>query len=534
MWRSIMNILLDTDVVIDGCLALAGPADGRAAAVDLDSAEAITMAAAQGHRLWIYVGAVVELLGRLRDALSPDGEAASEPATCAAVASQARALLKAFGQDKQWLAALAGESAVLEADDPAREQHVVALGRFASADILLLTRDAALLERQDARILSPAQLLARRADVQVPASPFIDLHAQQDRLRPVLERNIDRVLHHGQYVLGPEVGEVEARLADYVGVAHCVTAASGSDTLLIALMALGIGPGDEVITTPFTFIATGEMIAFLGAKPVFVDIEPRTYNLDPNRIEAAVGPRTKAILPVSLYGQCAEMDAINAIAARHGLAVIEDAAQSFGATYKGRRSGGLATIGSTSFFPAKPLGGYGEGGALFTDDEGLAKAMREIRVHGQDRRYHHPRIGINGRFDTLQAAILLAKLEQFDWEVERRGAIGARYTALLNTRAPGAVTPFIEAHNTSVYAQYTVQIDGRDQVAEALHRRGVPTAVHYPIPLHQQPAFTGCGPRDGDLPVAEAAARRVMSLPMHPDLTEAEQERIVDALCALV
>lgn len=360
--------------------------------------------------------------------------------------------------------------------------------------------------------------------------PFIDLKTQYRALEQSIKTRIDKVLEHGQYIMGPEVAELEEKLAAYVGVKHCISGSSGTDTLLIAMMALGIGRGDEVITSPFTFIATGEMIALLGATPVFVDIDPRTYNIDPARIEAAITSRTRAIMPVSLYGQCADFDAINAIAEKHGLPVIEDGAQSFGATYKGRRSCGLSTIGSNSFFPSKPLGAYGDGGALFTNDDSLAKAMREIRVHGQDRRYHHPRIGINGRLDTLQAAVLLAKLERFDWEVDRRANIGARYSQLIADACPGIVTPFVEPHNTSVYAQYTIQVDGREELIKRLNTLGVPTAVHYPVPLHMQPAFEHLGLKEGDFPVAEACGRKVMSLPMGPDLTEAHQMTIVDIL----
>ena len=347
---------------------------------------------------------------------------------------------------------------------------------------------------------------------------FIDLKTQQDLIRPQLEQGIHRILHHGQYILGPEIDELETRLAEYVGVRHCIGVSSGTDALLIAMMALGIGPGDEVITTPFTFIATGEMIALIGAVPVYVDIDPRTYNLDPTLIEAAITPRTRAIVPVSLYGQCADMDAINAIAGRHGLSVIEDAAQSFGATYKGRQSCGLSLIGCTSFFPSKPLGAYGDAGACFTDDDALAKAMREIRVHGQDRRYHHPRIGINGRLDSLQAAVLLAKLAIFPEEVEARARIGARYSELL--AGTGCVTPYIEPHNTSVYAQYTVAVDDRDSVVARLNQAGIPTAVHYPLPLHCQPAFAGLPVRQ--ILIADHAASRVLSLPMHPYLRDAD------------
>ncbi|MGE0487278.1 MAG: DegT/DnrJ/EryC1/StrS family aminotransferase [Gammaproteobacteria bacterium] len=359
---------------------------------------------------------------------------------------------------------------------------------------------------------------------------FIDLKQQYQALKPVIDARIQRVLDHGQYVMGPEVAELEERLAAYVGRRHCIGVASGTDALLIALMALGIEPGDEVITTPFTFIATGEMIALLGARPRFVDIEPRTYNLDPEQLQAAITPRTRAIMPVSLYGQCADFDAIGTIAERHGIPVVEDAAQSFGASYKGRMSCALANIGCTSFFPSKPLGCYGDGGACFTDDDALALRMREIRVHGQDRRYHHPIIGINGRLDTLQAAVLLAKFDTFAEEVAARGRLGARYTALLATHCPGVRTPHVEDWNTSVYAQYTIQVDDRDAVVAALAAGDIPTAVHYPVPLHLQPAFAALGHGPGSFAVAEAAAARVLSLPMHPFLSAQDQDRVVAAL----
>jgi UDP-2-acetamido-2-deoxy-ribo-hexuluronate aminotransferase len=359
--------------------------------------------------------------------------------------------------------------------------------------------------------------------------PFIDLKTQYLENKAAIRARIDAVLEHGQYIMGPEVAELEKALSAYVGVKHCISASSGTDTLLIALMALGIGPGDEVITSPFTFIATGEMIALAGATPVFVDIDPGTYNLDPAKIAAAVTPRTRAIMPVSLYGQCGDMDAINAEAARHGLPVIEDAAQSFGATYKGKRSCGLSAIGSTSFFPSKPLGAYGDGGALFTDDDLLAKAMREIRVHGQDRRYHHPRIGLNGRLDTLQAAILLAKFETFENEVKARASIGARYSELLRG-IPGVRVPSLPEGNTTVYAQYTIEVEGRDAFSKALNAAGIPTAVHYPIPLHLQPAFLPYGGKEGDFPAAERAAKRVLSLPMSPFLKPAQQDAVVAAV----
>lgn len=360
---------------------------------------------------------------------------------------------------------------------------------------------------------------------------FIDLKTQYQRLKAPIDQRIARVLEHGQYILGPEVAELESALAAYVGVRHCIGVSDGTTALQIAMMALGIEPGDEVITTPFTFIATGETIALLGARPVFVDIDPATFNIDPALIEAAITPRTRAIMPVSLYGQCADMAAINAIAARHSLPVIEDAAQSFGATQGGRRSCGLSTIGSTSFFPSKPLGGYGDGGALFTDDEALATAIRQIRTHGQDRRYHHARLGLNGRLDTLQAAILLAKLEAFPDEVRLRAQIGERYSELLRERLGDRITvPQIQAGNTSVHAQYTIRVSDRPAVVEALKQAGVPTAVHYPIALHRQPALASNGYRDEDFPHSNRAAAEVLSLPMHPYLDDATIGRVVNAV----
>jgi UDP-2-acetamido-2-deoxy-ribo-hexuluronate aminotransferase len=356
-----------------------------------------------------------------------------------------------------------------------------------------------------------------------------NLKAQYAQLKDPINARIQKVLDHGQYIMGPEIAELEAALAKFVGVKHCVGVCDGTTAMMIAMMALEIQPGDEVITTPFTFIATGEMIALMGAKPVFVDIDPETYNLDPAEIEKAITPKTRAILPVSLYGQCADMDAINAVAARHQLAVIEDGAQSFGATYKGRRSCGLSTIGTTSFFPTKPLGCYGDGGACFTNDDALGLRMAQIRVHGQSKRYYHPIIGMNGRLDTLQAAILLAKLPTLEDELAARARIGARYSQKL----AGAVkTPTIAPHNTSVFAQYTIQVNDREKLQAKLKEEGIPTAVHYPVPLNMQPAFASLGLGEGSFPRSDAAAKRVMSLPMDAFLDEATQDRIVAAVRA--
>ncbi|PMY59679.1 MULTISPECIES: DegT/DnrJ/EryC1/StrS aminotransferase family protein [Pseudomonas] len=355
---------------------------------------------------------------------------------------------------------------------------------------------------------------------------FIDLKAQQVILRKKIDGAVQRVLDHGQYILGPEVAELEEKLAAFVGAKYCISVANGTDALQIAQMALGIGQGDEVITPGFTYIATAETVALLGAKPVYVDIDPRTYNLDPSQLEAAITARTKAIIPVSLYGQCADYDTINAIAARHGIPVIEDAAQSFGATYKGRKSCNLTTIGCASFFPSKPLGCYGDGGALFTNDAELAKIIRQVARHGQERRYHHIRVGVNSRLDTLQAAILLPKLEIFQAEVEQRQAIAECYSSTLSE--VGVLTsPYIEPYNVSVFAQYTIRVADRSIIQSSLKDSGIPTVVHYPVPLNKQPAV---GDATVHLPVGDRVAEEVLSLPMHPYLSVEDVSRVANAL----
>jgi len=359
---------------------------------------------------------------------------------------------------------------------------------------------------------------------------FIDLKSQYRALREPINARIQQVLDHGQYILGPEVRELEGRLAALIGTRHCISVASGTEALLIALMALDIGPGDEVITVPFTFVATAEVIALVGAKPVFVDVEPDTCNLDVTKLAAAITPKTRAIIAVSLYGQPADMDEINALAAKHdNIVVIEDAAQSFGASYRGRRSGKLSAIGCTSFFPSKPLGAYGDGGAIFTDDDAIAKASTEIRVHGQSTRYYHTRIGLGGRMDTIQCAVLLAKLDRFDWEVLQRIALGARYAERIRASGARAELVTVRPDRTSVWAQYTVLVDDRDGVQERLRQQGIPTAVHYPRPLHQQPAYEKlCDAKS--FPVSERLASRVISLPMSADLSDADMNQVVQAL----
>ena len=391
---------------------------------------------------------------------------------------------------------------------------------------------------------------------------FIDLKTQYAKYQHEIDARMRAVLTHGQFIMGPEIAELEAALASYVGVKHCITVSSGTHSLEIALRALGVGPGDEVITVPFTWISSAEVISLVGAKPVFVDIEPATYNLNIDLLEAAITPRTKAIMPVSLFGQMPDYARINAIAAKHNIPVIEDGAQSFGATQvdslaptggEGQgegassvlnpqpstfnqspspcRSCSVTLIGSTSFFPAKPLGCFGDGGALFTNDDALGEKMRAIRTHGGLKRHHHPYVGTNGRFDTLQAAVILAKFPHFPWEVEARSRIGARYTSLLSSLLPAPCSlPQVAPGNTHVYAQYTIRIPNRDTVAAKLKEKGIPTAVYYPKCLHEQPVFASCGCTWGDFPESEKASREVLSLPMHPFLTEPDQDQVVNAL----
>lgn len=356
---------------------------------------------------------------------------------------------------------------------------------------------------------------------------FIDLQQQYRRHQTEIDARMRHVLEHGQYIMGPEIAELESALAAYVGVQHAITVASGTDSLEIALRALGIGPGDEVITVPFTWISSAEVIGLVGAKPVFVDVEPESFNINIDQIEAAITPRTKAIMPVSLFGQMPDYDRINAIAAKHGVTVIEDGAQSFGATQHGRKSCAVTKIASTSFFPAKPLGCYGDGGALFTNDDKLNETMRAIRTHGGIKRHFHPLLGMNGRLDTLQAAVLLAKLPHFPAEVAARERIGARYSELLHGTC---IVPETAVGNTHVYAQYTIRVANRDELGAKMKEEGIPTAVYYPKCLHEQPVFAPLGYKWGDFSASERASREVISLPMHPYLTAVDQDKVVAAV----
>jgi UDP-2-acetamido-2-deoxy-ribo-hexuluronate aminotransferase len=351
------------------------------------------------------------------------------------------------------------------------------------------------------------------------------LAEQQGWLIEELDERIDRVLRHGQYIMGPEVAELEQRLVALSGASEAIAVASGTMALEIALRALGIGPGDEVITTPFTWIASAEVIALVGATPVFADIEPAGFTLDPTAVAAALTPRTRAIIPVGLFGQMPLLEQL--AAAAPGIPLIEDAAQSFGATRHGRASGAATLIGCTSFFPSKPLGGYGDGGAILTSDERLAARCRAIRTHGGERRHQHHLVGTNGRMDTLQAAVVLAKLGSFAGEIAQRRALAARYDAAL---PPACRTPAVLPGNTHVFAQYTVRVAGRDALAQRLAAQGIASAVFYPRCLHQQPVFAALGHAEGSFPHAERAAQEVLSLPVHPALDAAAQERVVRAI----
>jgi UDP-2-acetamido-2-deoxy-ribo-hexuluronate aminotransferase len=357
---------------------------------------------------------------------------------------------------------------------------------------------------------------------------MVDVAGQYKKIKPEVDAAVHRVLDSGQFIMGKEVGELEKVIAGYLGVKHAIACASGTDALQIAMMALGIGPGDEVITTPFTFVATAESIGLLGAKPVYVDIDPRTFNLNPTAIAAAITPRTKAIIPVHLYGQPAEMDPVMALARARGVKVIEDSAQALGASYHGKKVCAIGDIGCISFFPSKNLGAFGDGGMMVTSDDALAERMRMVAAHGSKVRYYHEILGVNSRLDTLQAAILLVKAKHLDaWNAERRRA-AARYTALL--AGTPAVTPFIAPDREHIYHQYTMRVPGRDELAAWMKERGVPYAVYYPVPLHLQDAFAMSGNKAGDFPETELATREVLSLPMHTELTEEQQAFVCDTI----
>jgi len=496
--------------------------DARTAAIacqaDSSLARLIDEVRRHGGRLWLYAGEITEI----RRLLSPDSSLTNIHRK-----KSSDSVLKEFDDFARgccWLAALSADVEYTDDPDPMAVALVKAAERI-NTDTLILSTEESRIKRGFPFV----DELSALASIRRSKIVFVDLKAQQDRIRPHLETGLHRVLHHGIYINGPEITQLENRLADYVGAQHCICVSSGTDALLIAMMTLGIKPGDEIITTPFTFFATSEMIAMLGAVPVYVDIDPHTFNIDTSKIEAAFTDKTRAILPVSLYGQCSDMDVINEIAARYKVSVIEDGAQSFGATYKQQPSCSLSDIACTSFFPAKPLGAYGDAGACFTQDAALAQIMRQIRDHGQERRYHSVRLGLNGRMDTIQAVVLLAKMEIFHDELERRQKVAVNYhTKLRSLENEGLlVLPRLESYNTSSWAQYTLRVANRDDVQTAMKTRGIPTAIHYPVPLFEQPAYSDNNNR---CPETLRAAREVISLPIHPYLRFEEQQEIVVAL----
>jgi UDP-2-acetamido-2-deoxy-ribo-hexuluronate aminotransferase len=519
------NLILDVSVTVDYWLA-----DGSAAHTE----ELLQSAQDCGAQLWLVAASLPKLAYAASTAFKRRG-LPPEAVEQQVVPNLMKELLREVGV----LSNHGFEQADIfdKAQDFEDAQMAAAARSLAGQEVCIVTDDRRFDALGEVQALSPTLALAwlrqpRAAPTAKAPMQFMDLAGQQAKLRPQLERGIETVLRHGQYILGPEVMELEEKLAAYTGAKYCITVANGTDALQIAQMAFGIGHGDEVITPGFTYVATAETVALLGANPVYVDIDSRTYNLDPTLLEAAITPRTKAIIPVSLFGQCANMHAINAIAAKHGIPVIEDAAQSFGASYKGRKSCNLSTIACASFFPSKPLGCYGDGGAIFTNDDELAKVMRQIARHGQDRRYHHIRVGVNSRLDTLQAAVLLPKLAILDEELSARQQVAERYSQRLSSlrRANGDAAihiPYIEPYNNSAWAQYTIRVQDRIAVQEKLKQAGIPTAVHYPIPLNKQPAFANAS---AHLPVGDDVAAQVISLPMGPDIPQKAIDSIANIL----
>jgi UDP-2-acetamido-2-deoxy-ribo-hexuluronate aminotransferase len=358
---------------------------------------------------------------------------------------------------------------------------------------------------------------------------FAKLQDQYQLYKTEIDEAIQAVLNKSNYIMGEEITQLEESLQEFTKAKFAISCSSGTDALLLAMMALDIKPGDEIITTPFTFIATAETIAFLGATPVFVDIDEKTYNIDPNKIEEKITSKTKAIIPVSLYGQPADMDKINQIAKKHNIKVIIDGAQSFGSTYDGITDSALADISTTSFFPAKPLGCYGDGGAVFTNDEEIANKMKSLRLHGQSKRYHHKYIGMGGRLDTIQAAVLNVKLKYYPKDLAKRAEVASKYTKALENKS-GLILPSVDKKATSAWAQYSIRVKNRDGLQEKLKVAGIPTAVHYPMPLHLQECFKYLGYKKGDFPISEIVSEEIISLPMNPYVTDEEINYIVENL----
>jgi len=509
------DLILDAGVVVEAC----GTNE-----LDSNVLRLLDHATKRGWHIWIYTGQMEEILQTLMLQIGKSRES-YEYTT---VRAKAQKQLLDFSEKYQWLSTLAEDAKGLAEDDLIGKALFQAATRLGKATMVVSRVSFRIQMGWPFVDFDMAFEQVTQQNVQ-----YIDLKRQQNRIRDQLEHNIHHVLNHGRYISGPEVSQLESRLADYVGTNYCVSLSSGTDALMVAMMACGVGQQDEVVTSPFTFFSTVEMIRLLGAKPVYVDINQKTCNLDANLLERAISSRTRAILPVSLYGQCADMDHINCIANQHGLAVIEDAAQSFGALYKGKRSCGLSTIGCTSFFPSKPLGAYGDAGACFTNDVSTANIMREIANHGQKKNYDHVRIGINGRMDTLQAAVLLSKLDILDDEIKKRNEIADSYRELLKEaeQSWSLKLPEVESYNISAWAQYTIRVPSRDKVQLRLASAGIPSSVHYPIPLYLQPALFDSSI---DCPEAELAAREVISIPVHPYLNASVQEQLTKTLVEVI
>jgi UDP-2-acetamido-2-deoxy-ribo-hexuluronate aminotransferase len=517
-----MKVLFDVNIVVDICC--------ERYPYSADAVEVLSRCKQYSLPVYLYAGSVQTLHYAVASQLNSNSSGSFSESL-----KTARDILSAFSSELQWWPALSYEAGVFEDEDPEDAQLMKAVLRM-GPDSVLLTRDEHLLQRCS-QAISPKDLLEKFSNNDSrseTAMQFCDLSAQLDTFRPEMEREILDVVESTKYIKGPPLGRLETELSDYLegGRTEAVGCASGTDALLIALMALEVQPGDEIIVPDFTFIATGEAVAFLGAVPVFCDVDPVSYNLDPTRIESHITEKTVGIIPVSIFGQPADMDRINSIAETHGLWVMEDAAQSFGATYKGRNSGTLTKVATTSFFPAKPLGCYGDGGAIFTNDSALANTIRVILNHGQTTRYHHSKIGLNGRMDSLQAAVVSVKLRHFKEELEMRQEVARKYTERLEDLIH---TPVVLPENSSSWAQYTVQHEERDKLRELLQSKGIPTAVHYPIPLHKQEAFAYLRREDTDAatPVTERLSERVFSLPMHPYLKDSEIDRIAETIAPL-
>ncbi len=514
-----MNILLDVNIVVDIC-SKREPFYTKVLEI-MDWLDLNDISAR------LYAGSVQTYQYVLMSELLSRDKKNNEKKGISFYKEESKYLLSSFTDDLVWISALSEDGPVYSDEDPEDAQLIKAVNRMGN-DGLLLTRDKRLLQRFE-KAISPEQFIAKYVNAekewQIPI-PFCDLKKQLDEYRPEMEKAISGVIESTSFINGPAVKTLAEDLSVFAGVKHTIPCASGTDALLLALMALDVKPGDEIIVPAFTFIATGSMVSFYKAVPVFADVDPVTFTIDPESIKKKITGKTVGVIPVSLYGQCADMDAINKLAAEHDLWVLEDAAQSFGAEYKGRKSCNLSGIATTSFFPAKPLGCYGDGGAVFTNDDALADKVRLYANHGQAKRYYHSKIGINGRMDSIQAAVVSAKLKHFSAEIELRNKVAAGYTERLKSIVK---TPNVLPRNLSTWAQYTIRSEKQDLIREKLAEKNIPSAIHYPMPLPKQEAFAYLT-QDDDFPVSDMLSAQVMSLPMHPFLKDEE----IDLICSVI